>query len=332
MKAGIIEEIRKKRSFSFLIKVFIFLIIVFMLDFTIGNILRHYYFRQTSGFYYRTTYSLEETKADVLIFGSSKANHQFYPDIFEKRLNLSYYNVGRDGSSIFYHYSILQSVLQRYTPKVIIIEMTREFDKKQISYDRISMLLPYYESHPSIRPIIEMRSRFEKFKLISKIYPYNSLIFSIISGNSEFNRIRNSDIKGYVPLTREWKDPIQHYSVPFKDQIDSTKIEVFESFIKACINSGVKLYIVASPNYFVMDYVDKSNLIAKELAQKYRVKFFDYSNDSLFLANPSYFADNMHLNDKGAIAFSNIFVTEIIKGFIPQEEKQLMRNNQLILR
>lgn len=315
------EETRKKRSFSFLFKVFLFLLIVFVLDFTIGSILKYYYFKQTSGFYYRTTYSFDTTRADVLIFGSSKANHQFYPDVFEKRLNLTYYNAGRDGSSIFYHYSILQSVLKRYTPKMIVLEMTREFEKKQISYDRISMLLPYYESHPSIRPIIEMRSRFEKVKLISNIYPYNSLIFSIISGNSEFNRIRNSDIKGYVPLTREWNEPIQHFSVPFKDQIDSTKIRVFESFVKACKNSGVKLYIVASPNYYVMDYVDRSNFIAKQIARKYNVKFFNYSNDSLFLATPSFFADNMHLNDKGAIAFSNILVNEIIKDYLPQKEK-----------
>jgi hypothetical protein len=321
MEKGNIKFIRKKQSFSFLLKVLIFILIVFVLDFTIGSMLRYYYFKQTSGFYYRTTYSFEETKADVLIFGSSKANHQFYPDIFEKRLNLSYYNVGRDGSSIFYHYAILQSVLKRYTPKVIILEMTREFDKKQISYDRISMLLPYYESHPSIRPIIEMRSRFEKFKLISKIYPYNSLLFSIISGNSEFNRVRNSDIKGYVPLTREWTEPIQHFSVPFRDQIDSTKIKIFESFIKACNKSGVKLYIVASPNFYIMDYVDKSNLIAMQIARKYGVNFFNYSNDPLFLVNPSYFADNMHLNNKGAIAFSNILIDEINKDYLPHREK-----------
>ena len=332
MKAGINEETRKNQSFSFLLKVLIFLLIVFALDFAIGSLLRYYYFKQTSGFYYRTTYSLEETKADVLIFGSSKANHQFYPDIFEKRLNLSYYNVGRDGSSIFYHYSILQSVLKRYIPKIIILEMTREFEKKQISYDRISMLLPYYESNPSVRPIIKLRSRFEKFKMISKIYPYNSLLFSIVSGNSEFNRSRNSDIKGYVPLTREWTVPIQHFSVPFKDQIDSTKIKIFESFIKACNNSGVKLYIVASPNYYIMDYVDRSNLIAMQIARKYGVQFFNYSNDSLFLATPSYFADNMHLNDKGAISFSKILVEEIIKDYFPQKEKESKENNQFILR
>lgn len=321
MKTDIIEKTGKKRPLNFLYKILIFLLIVFIFDFSIGSLLRYYYFKQTSGFYYRTTYSLEKTKADVLIFGSSKANHQFYPDVFEKRLNLSYYNAGRDGSSIFYHYALLQSILQRYSPKIIILEMTREFDKKQISYDRITMLLPYYEGYPAMRPIIEMKSRFEKLKLISKIYPYNSLLFSIISGNSEFNRVRNSDIQGYVPLTREWNEPIQHMSVPFRDQIDSTKIKIFESFVKDCTKSGVKLYIVASPNYYVMDYVDKSNLIAMQIARKHNVRFYNYSNDSLFLANPSYFADNMHLNNKGAIVFSNMLLDEIIKDNLAEKAK-----------
>lgn len=315
MKLFTAEKLLKNQTINLFYKLFVFLLIVFILDFTIGSLLKYFYFKQSSGFYYRTTYSLEKTRADILIFGSSKANHQFYPDVFEKRLKLSYYNVGRDGSSIFYHYALLQSILQRYSPKVIIIDITREFEKKQISYDRITMLLPYYADYPEMRPIIEQRSQFEKFKLISKIYPYNSLLFSIISGNSSFNSERNSDIKGYVPLNREWNEPIQHITAPFKDEIDSVKVKYFESFVKDCAYAGVKLYIVASPNYYIMDYADKSNLIAKEMARKYKVSFLDYSADSLFLSNASYFADNMHLNDKGAIVFSNILVDQILQDF-----------------
>jgi predicted peroxiredoxin len=319
MKIVLTDIIRKKQSLYFLYKLFVFVLIIFTLDYTIGSILKYYYFTQSSGFYYRTTYSLEKTKADVLIFGSSKANHQFYPDAFEKRLKLSYYNVGRDGSSIFYHYAMLKSVLQRYTPKIIILEVTREFEKKQFSYDRISMLLPYYDRHPEIRSIIELKSPFEKLKLTSKVYPYNSLVFSIISGNSEFNTHKNKDSKGYVPLTNVWKEPIQYFWAPSGKEVDTAKINIYESFIKDCIKSGVKLYVVCSPNFYKLDHIDNSYLIGKEMAQKYNIKFIDHSKDSLFINNNCYFADIHHLNKNGSILFTNILVDEIIKDYQSKE-------------
>jgi hypothetical protein len=315
MTIAFINKVRKIKSLNFLYKLFIFILIVFIFDFTIGSLLKYYYFKQSSGFYYRTTYSIEKTKADILIFGTSKANHQYSPEIIESRLKLTYYNVGRDGSSIFYHYAVLKSVLKRYNPKVIILDITEEFEKTQTSYDRISMLLPYYEDHTEIRPIIELKSQFEKIKLLSKLYPYNSLVFSILAGNTEFNKSRHIDNKGYVPMSKVWNASIQHYSVPFYDEIDSTKVRIFESFIKDCKNSGIKLYIVASPNYYTIGFINKSNLIAKEIAQKYKIKFLDHSSDSLFLNNNIFFADPGHLNNKGAIIFSNIIVDEIIQDF-----------------
>ena len=77
-------------------------IIVTILDFGIGSALKAFYFRETSGIDYRTTYSIEKTRADLLIFGASTATHNYIPGTFEKRLNLSAYNVGRDGNSILY--------------------------------------------------------------------------------------------------------------------------------------------------------------------------------------------------------------------------------------
>jgi hypothetical protein len=287
------------------------LTIIIVLDFSIGSLLKYYYFRQISGYLYRTTYAIEETTAEVLIFGSSKASHQYNPQIFEEKLGLSCYNVGRDGSSIFYQYAILQSALQRYTPKVIVLDITREFEKKKESYDRISMLLPYYDAHSEMRQIIELKSSFEKNKLISKIYPYNSMLFTIIAGNSQSNMDRHKNIKGFVPLLTKWNRPIKYKINPTRFDIDTTKIKIYESFIRDCIQSKIKIFIVSSPDYFIMKGIDKSNFIANKIAQKYNVKFLDYSHDTLFINNVGYFADISHLNGSGARIFSNVIADDI---------------------
>ena len=189
MKMARNDRIKEREHPHFLVKLFLFLIIVFLLDFATGSILKYLYYKQDSGLLYRTTYAIDSTKADVLIFGASRANHHYYPGAFEKRLHMSCYNAGRDGNDIFYHYAILQGVLKRYTPKIAILDFAREeFFKNQESYDRLSSLLPYYDRHPEMRSIIQLKSPYEKYKLLSKIYPYNSLIFTIAVGNTGFNK------------------------------------------------------------------------------------------------------------------------------------------------
>ena len=111
---NLIKRIKAKKHSTFFLKGLCFLLILFILDFSIGNILRYLYFNQNAGLLYRTTYSLDSTNADFLIFGSSTANHHYDPYIFEKRLNMSVYNTGRDANTIFYNYAVFQSILKRY--------------------------------------------------------------------------------------------------------------------------------------------------------------------------------------------------------------------------
>lgn len=308
-----LNTFKNKCSGDFILRCLAFFFLVFILDYSTGRILKYYYFKQNSGFLYRTTYALEKTTADLLIFGASKANHQYYPEIFEKELKLPYFNVGRDGSSIFYHYAVLKSIFKRYTPKMIILDTSNEFEKTQRSYDRISMLSPYYDSHPEIRPIIELKSPNEKYKFVSRIYSYNSLLFSMIMGNSDLNKDRFNELKGYVPLSGIWNDSTKIISVPASDEFDSTKIEMYRLFIKACIDADVKLYIVCSPDFHKLAYVERSNLLAKKIAESYNIEYLDFSNDTLLTNNVKYFADNNHLNSEGAKVFSRQVVDSILK-------------------
>lgn len=306
-------SIIKKNHFKyFLFKLVVLFLIVFILDYVIGNILTYFYFKQKSGLLYRTTYSIEKTEADLLIFGSSRANHHYNPNIFENRMNLHSYNVGRDGNFIFYHSAVLKSVLKRYSPKIIILDFVpSEFREENHIYDRLSSLLPYYRTHPEMREIINLKSMYEKVKMFSYIYPYNSLIFSIAIGNTEFNKKRNYDFKGYIPLKKILNNPIKIDITSSRYEIDNIKINAYKTFIQDCINSNVKLYIVCSPYYIKSNHIDYSVRIGKEIARRNNIEFFDYSNNPLFLNNSKLFSDISHLNDNGATIFSNILINNI---------------------
>jgi len=310
--------IKEKKIFQFLIRSLLFLFILFILDYSIGSLLKYLYFKQGSGSLNNITFALDSTKADIIVVGSSTANHHYYPRVFEDKLKMSYYNTGQDGTTILYHYAILLSILKRYNPKIVILDVDfGEFEKDQDSYDRLSILLPYYYSHPELRPIIRSRSPYEKLKLLSKIYPFNSMIFSVIIRNSyfnEFNFKRKEDDKGYIPINRSWNKPIQVSTNFTKYELDNYKIDLFKSFIKKCVESNVTLYTVTSPRFILQHTKDTSLKIVKKITSKFNIPFYNYADDTSFWKHPEYYADQLHLNNTGAEIFSNKIVEKIIQN------------------
>jgi len=311
------KKIYRNKHFKIVLKFGLFIFFLWMFDFSVGLFLSHCYQKQKSGLLYRATYSMDSTNADMLIFGASRANHHYVPSIFKKKLNLTCYNTGRDGETIFYNYAVLKSVLKRYSPKIVILDFSiKDFSNNEESYDRLAALLPYYESHPGIRPIVKLKSPFQKIKLISKIYPYNSLCFTMLIGSTNYNVTRDyiNDDNGYIPLTDSFNQALYIDTTNINYQLDMNKINAYISFLKDCATSGVKIYVIVSPVCVKYLYQDKSIILAKRIAKKYNVVFYDYTNDPFYLNSNFLFADRGHLNENGAKIFTNQVINEISKN------------------
>jgi len=244
-----------------------------------------------------------KTEARFLVFGSSRANHHYVPRIIEEEINMDYYNVGRDGSFIPYHYAVLCSILSRWTPNIVILDITKnDLIKQGDDYARLSVLLPYYEDNVSIRQVVNMKSKFEKIKLLSKIYPYNSQIFSIMLGNISSLSAKKKDEKGFVGLTDGFKGDTTKTN--WIEELDERKVELYKRFIGKCKENGVLLYVVCSPYYLNDTISGKSVSLAKSIAVSAGVEFIDFSNDKGFVENKKLFYDKNHLNERGAIIFT----------------------------
>ena len=288
----------------------IILCAVFVIDFTTGRILRYFYFHEESGLHYRTTYSMDSTKADILIIGSSRANHHYVPSVFEDSIKKIFYNAGRDGNGTFYQLALIKTIFKRYTPKIIIFDYSSVFVKSAEEYDQMASLLPYYSTHKEIRSLVELRSPLEKIKLFSEIYPFNSQLLTIAAGNLEMNKKRVADTKGYVPLYREWPFPLDSIPDQTFQQIDTVKVNAFRECLNISKKSGVQVFVVCSPifqKYNINQQID----MCKQICNEQGIPFWDFSKDTFFLTNKQLFKDQLHLNDKGAIIFSNIIASKI---------------------
>lgn len=295
----------------FSLKLIFILLLIIIIDQGIGMILRHLYFRQKSGEESQITYVIDSTFADVLIFGSSRANHHYVPDIFESRLNKTCFNAGKDGSYFLYGCAIFKAIARRYNPKLIIFDI-RPYELGNITseYERLSILLPYYRKYPEIRSIINLRGPFEKLKHISSIYPYNSLVFQIVRGTLNLRKTSAPNLKGYIPLFRTMKaNNIDSWNLS-NITIDENKINALKDIIATCKQKKIELVFVYSPMWRIIQNSFCDSLISR-ICSEQGISYINMSNDSTFINRPDYFEDVSHLNNEGARVFSNMLIDKI---------------------
>jgi len=304
-------RITKNTFLYFTGKLLLLFLIVFVLDFAIGQVMRYYFYKQECGRQYRAIYALDKTKADVLIFGSSTAYHHYKPPIIAARLKETCYNVGSPGQGVLFDYALLKSVLKRYTPRLIILDVNlREFKYSKDSYDKLSFLLPFYKEHEEIRPIVDLKSSLEKYKLWSSIYAFNSSFLIIAGGNSSYYKKRYTDVDGYKPLTRVWDKPMEDWDL-YEYQFDTVKINMFKVFVDDCRKAGTRLLIVCSPKYIIFHEKEVSIAMIEKIARDKKVDYLDFVNDTTFTNHREYFDDAGHLNTQGSEFFTNLIVDKL---------------------
>src|SRR5690606_24683013 len=97
-------------------------------------------------------------------------------------------------------------------------------------------------------------------------------------------------------------------------EADSNKVNILKSFIEECKNAGIQLYIIISPRFIKYFGNDLSVELVRKIANKSDIPFYDYSKDTLFWKHREYFADKVHLNNTGAIIFSNKVIDTILQS------------------
>ncbi|WP_280751268.1 MULTISPECIES: hypothetical protein [unclassified Parabacteroides] len=298
---------------NFFVKMLLFILVLVLLDWALGSGLRFFYFRQSQGKLYNLTCVLEKQTAEILILGSSRAMHQYNPEIMTDSLGLSCYNAGNDGQSILYHNALLDVILDRFTPSMIVLDVNPdELVRKASSYDLLTALNPYVKDHPVLWNTLQLRSPFEKAKHLSKIYPFNSLLARIAVGNMHVTT-KDVSANGFTPQYGQWEQPIQTIDYPTDSvNFDKNKIEAMNQLIQKCKEKNIILYMVLSPMYEQQLNHSSSIRYITRLCEANNISFFSYQNDKRFKAN-ELFRDPSHLNAIGADIFTSDIASLLLK-------------------
>lgn len=289
---------------KFLINITFFFAIVAVVDFSLGKVF-HYLQAHAGGRTGAEYYVCEKATEDVIIMGSSRASHHYVPEIISEKLGMSCFNGGQDGNGIILQYGRWKMMSERYTPKLVIYDVTPDFDlfeNDNIRY--IDRLKPYcYDTE--VRDYVCSLYPEEKMKLISRLYRNNYKFLESLS-----DIIHKEKISGYIPLYGNIRDEVakvpenseRHY-----EKYDGEKCAYLRVLAEEIKNNGGLIVFVVSPYWKTLDY-DYSEI--ERIANELNVPLLNYSKCSLS-NNKEYFEDSVHLNDKGARVFMGMLLKDL---------------------
>jgi hypothetical protein len=265
-------------------------------------------------------------RAPLVISGSSRARHHYDPDTLAARLGMTAWNFGRDGQfGPFYSYGVAELLLRSYTPRLWILEVDDRTLSGPDPLSSLNVLLPDAAWDPAIAELVNRRSRYERLKRLSAIYPYNSLVLALYDprgGGAHETRRGYAPIDGAIAPADTVEDVATAATQrPGAGAADLAPNPLKRRYLAAMIDSlqrrGVTVLAVRSPE-FLRGPRDRA-LASAEAArlrlafEGLRVRFLDLGAAAdPELAQALYFRDRTHLNRAGAGRFSRLVADSIL--------------------
>ncbi|MBQ7691804.1 MAG: SGNH/GDSL hydrolase family protein [Muribaculaceae bacterium] len=272
-------------------------------DRLIGHALQRWQDATTAGETGRLNWVLHEVEAPVVVFGTSRALHHYVPQVLSDSTGLEVANCGFEGLGIMTNYALIRFVTQRYTPQLIVYDLSYYYDLE---------LAPATSDVSRVRRLPGLRCRdsllsaidpWERLRLCSRIYPYNSVV-----ADMALNSLRDSlyydtpEIdRGYWPQHGTLDTTTAERHRPRTDVTDPVKLALLADLIARCHD---RLIICTSPAWVPGYYATEMYAPVKALAAQHGVPFLEMDCDTAFVGHPQLWDDRMHLNDTGARLFT----------------------------
>ena len=262
------------------------------------------------GDYKPIEYALKECNEDILILGNSIVINSLKPSIIEDSLGLSCYNAGASGQTMFYYHTILNCVLKRYTPKLIVLGLRyADFDDDETL--RYNILVPYYkQGFSEIDSILESKNSYEKYLLKSNLYRYNTIWFRILL--YKFVNYNNNGDKGFIGHEVPAFLPPMTLTTP-KDYVSRVKMNLFKDIVLQCKMNKIQLVVYSPPMYTKILGDHASVREVEDICIENGIRFYNDIQDSYYLSHQEWFYDKSHINKDGALEYSKSFAHRLKK-------------------
>ena len=247
----------------------------------------------------KDNYRLHHLDAEVVVLGSSRANHHYVSRQLNDSLDrcfgrsVSLYNAAIDGMLSNSNSCAAECLVARYRPQLVIYDVTEE----QLRMGKVSDLefsAPYYWRDSVVHRYLDDLGVKERVLMKSSLYRYNGKTYRLASS---LLRSTSAD-DGYEPLSGVMTDVAR--KAPVTGGMDAYAMSHFVGMLERYRSAGVPLVVVSSPRFRPTD----NNRMLRQLCEEHHTLYIDMYDDTVFNGHPEWFQDEGHLNDSGARVFT----------------------------
>ena len=294
---------------KYLLKIALFFALMAVIDVACGWIFGILRSKARGGQTHKNEYISNVCEDDILILGSSKADHHYVPSVFEDSLGLTCYNAGEMGCGIIPAYVRYKMVSQRHKPKLVLYEVTPGYDYiVDNGYSSYLGVIRQYTGDKMVRDIyLDFSDGLEGLRLMSNMYRNNSKLVAntkdLLAGADAY--------KGYEPLYGKISSakPVATAKDAKNVAIDSLKWKYMERLIEDAKKDNVPIVFIVSPSYSGKLPQDYDPIM--DMCEKYGVPLVNNIESDSFVQNKEMFQDVTHLNHAGAMAYSQMIIPQI---------------------
>lgn len=295
---------------KFIILLFALFAILAGIDIATGLVFDKLTLSAKRGYTGRNEFIADKLHDPMLVFGSSRSVHHYDPQVLADSLGVPCYNCGQDGMGIITFYGRFKLLTARYTPRLIIYDVTTDFDlRRNDNVTYLTWLKPYY-NRPGIDSIFWHVEPTERVKMLSNMFRYNGKALQIITDNKPGDD--NDDaLKGFVPLDGIMTYDKEEDATKTQVDFDPVKLYYISRLVKDCSAKGIRLVFAISPLYNSVKQPDAYLADFLTLARKQNVPVINHYYDTRFATNKNLFQDTYHMNRSGAEIYTSILAHEI---------------------
>jgi hypothetical protein len=293
-----------------LINVLFFLILFFVIDFTIGIVAKNSVSKLKTGFLGLVNNTIKDT-SKILILGSSRAQNHYNSELISEKCNLSTFNGGQGGHGTLYTYAILNERIKKNHPQYVILDIAPNILADEKQFEKLTTLMPLCSLYPSFSEIVKKNPNNKEITFWINTLKYNSTLFDFF-----YDKVAAKKKDGFtaIPEPINLKTLVPFYYKPelFSNEMKikintilNSQLECVNKMKKLCDKNGIQFLVIVSPSY--IDH-DKTNIIKNKLfdyLKNNHIQAINFTSSTLFTKNSELFHDQLHLNGKGAKVFSN---------------------------
>ncbi|MDD6852229.1 MAG: hypothetical protein PUD64_08445 [Bacteroidales bacterium] len=261
----------------------------------------------------KSVYALYNVSGDYLIVGSSRAANHYDTPMIADSIGIDFDNLGIGGTIFADNYCIINTILDRYTPKVIVWEFSPAYLFMENDNCKVE-LQPFYKSNRYVHDILSYEfGADERFKMNSNIYRLNSKIQRIVMRYMVRKGEVEDPLMGYEPLTDDHKTYPQEMIAEDTSSmvLNRHRVRLFSETISKAQKQGCRMLMVYSPRYESKSAGDVYGKTFTAICDSLGVPFIDNSQIPEIVSRNNNFHDAIHLNETGARCYMRYFIPQL---------------------